>query len=216
MAIHFVSSLSWSSPRMAADACRDRVRQIARSTLETLTPYLTLSNALLGVCVITHGMTLIYPTLLIKGAFYLPFIMKGEVWRLATSCVLHLNIIHLACNMHTLHTFGPEIERRWGASGFAQIAAMAIAANAIARTVWPLYALSVGLSGVLYGMIGASYANAYAERLIDMSDVLGVSGRLIAGEVLIRALMPVDSVAHVSGLVAGVAFGLFSSEPRHP
>lgn len=125
--------------------------------LHVLKQELTVTNTVTIVCIASYALTIIMgQNLLSQGALDVSKVLQGQVWRIVTYPILHLNILHLISNIHGLRTIGPLIEKRWGAPGFAKIAALSIAADIMAKAVFQREGGSVGLSGVLYGMIGAT------------------------------------------------------------
>ncbi len=152
------------------------------------------------------------------GAKWTPAILSGEVWRLVTAGYLHGGIVHLVFNCFTLMSLGPLIEESFGARKFFLIYSLtgvaAFAASALLRPT----ALSIGASGSLFGLLG--FAVVYGRYRA------GAGGRAISDQLLryllfalVLFLVPqIDNVAHVGGLAAGAALGLFvdAGEPRTP
>lgn len=177
----------------------------------------TATNALLGVCLAAHAAAIVYPGIRKQGSFYLPNILKGEVWRLATSLVLHHGVLHLLLNMHALYKEGPKIEKNWGARGFAQIAAMATATEVIAASIVSPNMNALGLSGVLFGMQGALVAYSLKGNRKDISHVFKKTGSFIFKEYIITQIMRnalginISLVSHVSGFIGGMLFGWLSN-----
>lgn len=52
------------------------------------------------------------------GAFYLPAIVQGELWRLVTPMFLHADFLHFAFNMIVLYWFGTIVEGVYGTKEF--------------------------------------------------------------------------------------------------
>jgi membrane associated rhomboid family serine protease len=52
------------------------------------------------------------------GDYYLPAILKGQIWRLVTPHFLHLGILHLVLNMFILYWVGSELEPIYGTIEF--------------------------------------------------------------------------------------------------
>jgi len=52
--------------------------------------------------------------LIYLGAYYLPALRAGQLWRHATAVFLHIGLIHLAFNMVALAQIGPAIEDVFG------------------------------------------------------------------------------------------------------
>lgn len=171
------------------------------------------TNVLLGTCLAAHTVQILYPQIVEHGSFHLPKILKGEVWRLATSKILHSDLLHLFVNMLALYNNGPEIEKNWGVSGFGQIAAMATAAHVIGASVISPTTKSIGLSGVLCGMKGALLAQSLKGNIIDFGGIVSNFGKFIASDYITSKIcektlgIKIGLVAHASGFVAGVIFG---------
>lgn len=194
-----------------------KISKAMQGAMETLKEKFTPTNVLLGVCLATHAVTILYPDILNHGSFYLPNIWKGEVWRLATSLVLHQGLLHLVSNMHALYTEGPKVEKNWGARGFAQISAIATAANVITASVVSPTMNGVGFSGVLSGMEGALVARSLKEKRKDIVNILSKTGTYIVKEYLVTQIiknvfgMNISLISHVSGFAGGMIFGWLST-----
>jgi membrane associated rhomboid family serine protease len=175
---------------------------------------------LLGVCLATHAVSyMIYPVGLYYGAFHVPKILEGEVWRLATNEILHANILHLGLNMRALLLLGPEIEKNWGVQGFAKIAAMSIVLKGLAQAAFRPEEYLVGLSGVIYGLDGALTAKDFKGKE-GVVGILKSAAKLTATEYLFAAAVDylfgakISFIAHLSGFVAGTVFGWLSTKER--
>jgi membrane associated rhomboid family serine protease len=194
----------------------ERISKLALQAFKALKNSPT-TQVLLGVCLTTHVFSyLSYPTGLYMGAFNLPKILQGEVWRLATSEILHANLLHLALNMQGLLIKGPKIEKEWGTYGFAQISAMSIVAKVLMNVATGNNGYSVGLSGMLYGMDGALLAKSLKEKKQEVSELLKNAAMLTCTEYLFMVAVnyltgiKVSFIGHITGYAAGMVFGWFS------
>ena len=52
--------------------------------------------------------------LIYLGAYYLPALRAGELWRHGTAVFLHIGVLHLVFNMVALAQIGPAIEETFG------------------------------------------------------------------------------------------------------
>lgn len=183
----------------------------------------TATSATTVACIAAYAATVLAAyvsdqSLINHGNFDLSKVLKGQVWRLATHTILHLNAIHLLMNMFALHSLGPTVEQRWGAKGFFKIAAMATASDVLAKIVLKDNDLSVGISGVIFGLAGALHVIKTPKNTsqLDLNSSLkmwvlnGVVGNVLGGS------MYIDHVAHVTGYIAGLAFGWLSNKAYKP
>lgn len=151
------------------------------------------------------------------GAKFGPAIQDGEWTRLVMPIMLHSGWLHLAMNNLGLLMVGPIVERIYGSVYFAAIYVMAGIFGVVA-SYWNAPTLSVGASGALFGIVGAT-AVYFAlnrrlmqreERRFFISLIVLIALNLVIGE-----LIPgIDQAAHVGGLVGGCLIALASS-PRH-
>ncbi|MEO7664225.1 MAG: rhomboid family intramembrane serine protease, partial [Candidatus Limnocylindrales bacterium] len=87
----------------------------------------------------------------------------GELYRLLTASLLHVNIVHLALNMYALYLLGPLVERIWGTATFGLFYLLAAAAGATASFVFTPVD-SVGASGAIFGLVGVLLAGTRAHH----------------------------------------------------
>jgi GlpG protein len=145
---------------------------------------------------------------------------RGEVWRLVTPAFMHGDLLHLAFNMFWLYLFGGQIERRRGALRLALLilatAVLSNGAQGLAPTNWGLLGGThrfLGMSGVVYGLLGY----LWMKTVYDPGSGLFVSGNTVAFLVIWLLLgvfgilegfgMSVANLAHLVGLLSGMAFG---------
>ena len=141
------------------------------------------------------------------GANYGPLVRDGDLWRLVTSVFLHGGILHLLLNGYALYFLGRNLEAFYGpwalfvfflGSGVAGALASALLSNNI----------SVGASGGVFGLLGASLVFAFKHRSILPRRVTTVMGTALIPWVVLNLIsgyfVPVvDMNAHWGGLVAG-------------
>lgn len=148
-----------------------------------------------------------------KGAMFAPAVMQEqEYYRLFTSMFMHFGIDHIINNMIVLFALGGYLERALGhikylilylISGVGANVISMILDGADARTV------SAGASGAVFGITGGLLAAVILNRgrLEDLSTrqmMFMIALSLYLG----FAETGVDNVAHISGLILGLTFGL--------
>ncbi len=152
------------------------------------------------------------------GAKYAPLIAAGEYWRLLTSMFLHIGVMHLFFNGYALLVIGTELERVLGPDRFSAIYVLSGLFGSLAS-----YALSdslaAGASGAIFGIIGAlaAFFLVHRERLGAWgSRRLANIGMVIVLNLVWGFSQPgrIDNLAHVGGLLAGLALG-WALAPRY-
>ncbi len=136
---------------------------------------------------------------------------RGELWRVVTSALPHVNFAHLLFNVWWLWDCGTLVESFYGPS---KTGGMFLLLAAVSGSLQ--YALSdggIGLSGVGYGLFGFLWLRCRAEpRLGGPLDK-----RTVAVFVLwffacivttMTGMMRVGNVAHGAGAVAGILLAL--------
>ena len=144
------------------------------------------------------------------GAKFNPLIIAGQYWRLLTACFLHVGLMHLLFNAYALFSFGLESERRFGRSRFLALYVLSGLAGSVLSFVGS-NTLSVGASGAIFGLVGASiaffatYRDQFGQwgkrQLVNMLTVAGFN--LFLG----FAAPGIDNLGHIGGLLAGLALG---------
>jgi rhomboid protease GluP len=141
---------------------------------------------------------------------YTPAVLNGEVWRLFTSLFVHANIAHIAGNMLFLFIYGLRAEEMFDLKEYMAIYFLSgLAGNALS-----LFTdfFSVGASGAIFGVLGA--VMIYQRRSIGQSII---SALMYAFFLFVINIGPnVNFLAHLGGLVAGLALGYVLAATRKP
>lgn len=151
-------------------------------------------------------------TLIPWGSNYGPLSLQGEWWRLVSAIFLHAGLLHLFVNMYTLWSFGGACERMFGPTLFLLIyMAGGVCASGFSL-LWNPTANSVGASGGICAIIGASLAYMLDNRNDVPFSVLREEAKSL-GSFLIFSLIaviqhaPLDHAAHFGGLISGFLIG---------
>jgi rhomboid protease GluP len=165
-----------------------------------------------GTAALVNGIAL--PVIIRFGAWTVPHIAAGQVWRLVTPIFLHFGLLHIIFNGLWLLQLGPLVERAYGRSRYLFIW-LATGVGGFAASVlyrWQAWqqvpAPGGGASGVVFGLIGIALAATVRRRGGAAGDLRGslVKG-LIYG--LVFSLLPgIDLMAHLGGGVTGFVLGL--------
>ncbi|MEV4612297.1 rhomboid family intramembrane serine protease [Kitasatospora sp. NPDC049258] len=138
-----------------------------------------------------------------------------EQWyRLLTSAFVHAGFAHLATNLVSLLVLGPPLERALGRVRFLGLYLLSgLAGNALAFLVDGGSLYSVGASGAIFGLLGATVVLVRYDRA-PLGPVVAL---LVFNLVVTFSVRWIDWRAHIGGLVAGavMAAGLVYAPREH-
>jgi rhomboid protease GluP len=139
-------------------------------------------------------------------------VFEGAYYQLFSAMFVHSSIVHLAGNMLFLLVFGLRGEEMFSLPEYLCVYLIGgLAGNVLSLALGPSL-VSVGASGAVFAMFGA--CAIYARRSIGQSIV----GALIFGFFLliISSGENVNYLAHIGGLVAGLAIGYVLARRSKP
>jgi rhomboid protease GluP len=173
-------------------------------------------NILVFVAMVLKGVSPTSPTtdqVLPWGADYGPLTLGAEWWRLLSSMFLHFGVIHLGLNMWCLWSLGLLAESLFGRWTFLAIyVATGVGADLLSLS-WDPFRTGAGASGAIFGLAGALITGLYFAKLaVPRSQLQGIIKNVVVFAVLnlvIGLSVPfIDNMAHLGGLVTGLAIGL--------
>ena len=145
--------------------------------------------------------------------YALASLAKGEMWRAITPIFIHLAPVHLLFNMIMFFQFARVIEARRGTARFAFGVLVIAEFSNIAQAVAPDWLggspFFGGMSGVVYGLFGYAWMqsrfDATSGFYLSPANVTIMLGWLFL--CMTGVVGNIANVAHVVGLLVGVAFG---------
>jgi GlpG protein len=147
------------------------------------------------------------------------FMWRGQVWRLLTSTLLHVNILHLGFNVYWMAIFGGLIEEWLGSIKTLLLYVLLALASSAADFV--VEGGGIGLSGIIYGQFGLLYAaggrpGGLRFRLHPRVTQMLVGWFFLCIIMTYAKVMTVANVAHGAGALAGFALGraILARRPR--
>ncbi len=152
------------------------------------------------------------------GAKAGPLVVEaGEVWRLVTANLLHRDWAHLGLNLLVLVAAGTALERTCRRRDYGALL-VASGLAAMASSLGWTGAVSVGVSGVVFGCVGALLVLGRRARAKPARKGWWRTGEGALPTVLVFLWMGwtsvgVDNAGHLGGLLAGLLVGAFL-EPR--
>jgi membrane associated rhomboid family serine protease len=139
-------------------------------------------------------------------------VLKGQWWRLLTTCFVHAGVLHLGMNMFMLYKLGAFVERTWGRWRFFVIYALAGWGGSCLAVAYTPQLFLVGASGALCGIFGAQavWVLLYGRYLPRSMARRGLAQTLFNILLLVGiSLLPgVSGYAHLGGGLAGAAAAL--------
>lgn len=140
-------------------------------------------------------------SVVIDFALYGPAVAEGEWYRLVTSGFLHANLIHLGFNMFLLYFLGRLLEPALGTPRFVALYLASLLGGALGALLLDPNALTLGASGAVFGLAGATVVIARGRGMDAIASQVGL---LIVFNLVISFAAPRISLGgHLGGLVAG-------------
>lgn len=152
------------------------------------------------------------------GAIDATRVNRGEHWRLFSAIFLHFDAAHLLANLSMLLIVGPPLAHQIGPRRFLMVfVASGVGANVVSHLFAPVVGLKAGASGAIAGVLGGLGGLALRPGTRTRRKNWQTLGALAAMYGFLIGFGPGrDNVAHVAGLILGVAIALLiPSERRH-
>jgi rhomboid protease GluP len=141
------------------------------------------------------------------------YVFQGDYWRLFSSMFIHADIAHIVGNMLFLLIFGLRSEEMFSLPEYLSIYILGgLTGNLLSLLLLPSDTISVGASGAIFSMFGASVI--YTRRSFRQSII----GALIYAFFLLflSSGAGVNNFAHIGGLVTGLVIGYLLATKRKP
>ena len=147
--------------------------------------------------------------LILLGAKVNELILGGEYYRLITCMFLHGGLLHIALNMYALYSIGPLIEKKYGKLKYIGIYFVSGILSSIFSYVLST-SVSIGASGAIFGLFGATLIYAMKNRDKVGKDFLrSIASVIVANLILGFSIANIDNFGHVGGLVGGSLLTFF-------
>ena len=180
-------------------------RRPRRFTIRPSTAYVTWTLVAINVLVFVGQLIdreLLYRLAVVPGA-----VAEGEWWRLITGAFLHAQggiPLHILFNMWALIVLGPQLEQALGRARFSAIYLVsAIAGSTLVMWVSGIGDVTIGASGAVFGLFGATFVVARRLRLNTTWLVVIIGVNLI----MTFSVPGISWGAHIGGLLTGLALG---------
>ena len=147
------------------------------------------------------------------GAFYKPFVLAGEYWRLLTAGFVHIDLWHLAMNMMALFSLGKIFEPLLGVRRYLLILIPSIIVGSLFVLSSPENSFVVGISGGIYGLLAAYVTLILRTGGWRMPPVRAALMNMLFINLLLNFLPNISVHAHLGGFVTGlIIYGFITTE----
>jgi rhomboid protease GluP len=142
--------------------------------------------------------------LVFLGAKANSFISNGEYYRLVTAMFLHGGLIHLVLNMYALNSIGPLVENYFGKIKYLIIYFISGILSSYFSYLFST-SVSIGASGAIFGVLGATLIVAYKNRKRGGKEFLdNIISVIVINLILGFSIPNVDNFGHIGGLIGGI------------
>ena len=153
------------------------------------------------------------------GALNSVLVQNGQFWRLITAGFVHSGFLHLLFNMYSLYLIGTQLENFVGKWKFLAIYFFSMISASLMSCVMHPYAISVGASGALFGLLGALVYFGWHYRLYLGSILRNQIIPIIVLNLFLGFVVSgIDNAAHIGGLIGGfliaMALGVQKTEDK--
>ena len=147
------------------------------------------------------------------GAYFKPYITALNQWyRLITCGFMHVSLFHLLANMIALRPISKAVENKFGFVRTFATLIISIVTGSLFVYFGNSSEISVGLSGGIYGLIGALIVILYQEGLFKVPEVRKRFMSTLYINIILNFLPNVSFLAHLGGFIAGIFLGFIFSE----
>lgn len=152
---------------------------------------------------------------ILAGAYYKPFILAGEWWRIISYGFVHAELMHIVMNMFSLYIVGRMMEFRLGALRYLVLLLLSVAGGGLFMFAAGGNTVMVGMSGGLYGLLGGYFYIAAVSGGLQNRAVRNVLIRTLCINLMINLMPGVAVGAHIGGLITGMFLtALMTEDPR--
>ena len=167
--------------------------------------------ALIGItCIVMIIMRLFLPLTntaeqaIFMGAYYKPFILAGEWWRMMTVLLVHGSIGHLLANCLSLLSLGIILETMSGSLRFLVVFLVSVFGGSLFVFIGDNTSVAVGMSAGIYGLFAWYLHYIWSRQLYRDPSMMNSILRTVAINVLINFMPGISWTAHLGGFLFGL------------
>ena len=206
------------------EALQKKVQEQRILKFDNLTPSSRVTSGILVTTIVMFllqkGVPEVPVTLMLRTDVFL----THHYWQFLGPVFLHVNFIHLFCNMWFLRTYGPVLEGMLGRSRFLGLYLFAGFTGCLLSwlgncLIQGQYWAGMGASGALFGFVGALLAIYLRWRMVSWESIRSLStwsGIILLGGFALDAsgFSLIDNWAHLGGLIGGFLLTAVLPRPR--
>ena len=177
------------------------------------------TNVIIAICFVVWLFIQLFPSdstitnSILIGAYYKPFVLAGEYWRLLTAGFVHVELWHLAMNMMALLSLGKIFEPLLGVRRYLLILIPSIIVGSLFVLSSPENSFVVGISGGIYGLLAAYITLILRTGGWRMPPVRAALMNMLFINLLLNFLPNISVHAHLGGFVTGlIMYGFITTE----
>jgi membrane associated rhomboid family serine protease len=145
-------------------------------------------------------------SIVVDFGLYGPFVAEGEWYRLLTYGFLHASLIHIGFNMFALYFLGRILEPGIGTARFVALYFASLFGGSLGALLLDPNALTVGASGAVFGIFGATFVIARHRGIDNLAASVGVI--LLLNLAISVGARNISLGGHLGGLAAGLLCAL--------
>lgn len=152
------------------------------------------------------GLNVQNSSVVINFGLFGPFVAEGEWYRLLTYGFLHASPLHIGFNMFALYFLGRILEPAIGTARFVAVYFASLFAGALGALLLDPNDLTIGASGAVFGIFGATFVIARSRGFDALASTIGFV--LLFNLVLTFGSERISVGGHLGGLAVGVLCAL--------
>lgn len=205
----------------------EKLRAMSQKQKKTFKEYATVTNIIIVICIAVFlfanyiaylmggGSEALVNAAIVVGGYYKTFIVAGgEYFRFLTAGFVHIQLLHLMMNMIAFKNLGSLLERVYTQKQYLAILLVSIITGSLLVFVAQGNTVVVGLSGGLYGLLGAYVVFAFDSKAIRNPQVFKGIMYTLGINLMISFLPNVSLYGHLGGFVGGFFLALAFSKNK--
>ena len=150
---------------------------------------------------------------IVLGAYYKMNVVSAfEYWRLLTAGFMHVDALHLACNMLALINLGSIVERQLTKGQYLFTLCLSIIVGNLFVLIGDGNIVGVGISGGLFGLFGVLTVMLFAQGAFKNPNIRKSFFTTLIINMCISLMPNVSMLAHLGGFITGIVLGIYYSK----
>ena len=170
---------------------------------------------LILICVAVYILQMMNPNLTSQFGLYAGSLSAQGFYRIVTCAFLHGSLEHIFVNMVSLYNIGSYVEEYMGSKKYIIVVLVSLLTSGLAVVfLSPPRTLTVGFSGVIFGLFGAFISIMIITGAIHNRSVYSMVMRMLIPNIIISIMPGVSWQGHLGGFIGGMASGWLANSPK--